>query len=469
MIKLNTIQYIQKCRILVLLGAYVFLNGCENFVEVDPPRDEIVNDLVFSSDATLTSAVVGIYSEMGNKSPGTSFTNAGLEKFTGLSSDELISTALPSSPDGQFALNALVSTNVRLKSTFWADAYRYILKANTIIEGLNEADQVTDSVRNQIEGEAKFIRAYCHFYLVNLFGPIPFAVSTNFESNNTAARMPENEIYEQIVSDLLEARELMLQGFTFTNNERIRPNRGAAEALLARAYLYLEDWENAEFYSTRLIDNSGLYALESDLSSVFLANSMETIWQLQPVRSMQITPQIEVFDRADLHLREDLVDAFQPSDSRLTSWIRTVERSNGDILQIAWKYQNTTVPLEEYSTVLRLAEQYLIRAESRAQQGKIREAIADLDVIKGRAGLSLLEDTNPDISQLDLLLAIQLERRLELFTEGHRWMDLKRTGRANDLLSAVKEDWQSTDVLYPVPQEEIEKNPNLLPQNSGYN
>ena len=83
--------------------------------------------------------------------------------------------------------------------------------------------------------------------------------------------------------------------------------------------------------------------------------------------------------------------------------------------------------------------------------------------------MPLISITNPNIGQQNLLLAIELERRLELFTEwGHRWFDLKRTGRAGTVLSVIKEDWESTDLLLPIPQNEMELNQNLVPQNPGY-
>ena len=89
-------------------------------------------------------------------------------------------------------------------------------------------------------------------------------------------------------------------------------------------------------------------------------------------------------------------------------------------------------------------------------------------MVRSRAQLPLLQDTNPGISQNGLLEAIYQERRIELFAEGHRWFDLIRTGRANEVLSPLKKGWQSTDVLLPVPAEEIFNNSNLLPQNLGY-
>jgi len=118
--------------------------------------------------------------------------------------------------------------------------------------------------------------------------------------------------------------------------------------------------------------------------------------------------------------------------------------------------------------VLRLAEQYLIRAEARAKQGKIADAIGDLDEIRGRAGIERLADINPTIVKEELLGKILEERRMELFTEwGHRWLDLKRTDKATEILGENNPFWENTDVLYPIPSEERMKNPNLS-QNNGY-
>jgi hypothetical protein len=115
--------------------------------------------------------------------------------------------------------------------------------------------------------------------------------------------------------------------------------------------------------------------------------------------------------------------------------------------------------------VLRLAEQYLIRAEARARLGKVPESQADINAIRSRSGLSNTTAADPAA----LLLAIEKERQVELFSEwGHRWLDLKRTGRADAVLGAEKPtDWQPTDALYPIPQNEILSNP-LLTQNLGY-
>ena len=114
--------------------------------------------------------------------------------------------------------------------------------------------------------------------------------------------------------------------------------------------------------------------------------------------------------------------------------------------------------------VMRLAEQYLIRAEARAQQGNISGGLSDLNVIRNRANLIDISG----VSQNELLKDIIQEKRIELFTEwGHRWLDLKRTNNTDAILSPIKPNWNSEDKLYPIPLRELDSNPNLN-QNSGY-
>jgi starch-binding outer membrane protein, SusD/RagB family len=125
------------------------------------------------------------------------------------------------------------------------------------------------------------------------------------------------------------------------------------------------------------------------------------------------------------------------------------------------------VQTAEYSTLLRLAEQYLIRSEARAQQNNIAGAQQDINVIRARAGLTATTAND----KASLLMAIEQERKVELFTEhGHRWLDLKRTGRAEVILAPIKgSNWQPTDVLYPIPQYQILNDPAMNnAQNPGY-
>jgi starch-binding outer membrane protein, SusD/RagB family len=138
----------------------------------------------------------------------------------------------------------------------------------------------------------------------------------------------------------------------------------------------------------------------------------------------------------------------------------------GKIYNYPWKYKirDIGLPLTEYNMVIRYAEILLIRAEAKAHLNKLDEAIDDLNLIRSRAGLPLLTIAD----QASLLKAIEHERRIELFAEwGHRWFDLKRTGRATEILAPLKPAWKPSAMLFPIPQNERLRNP-LLTQNPGY-
>jgi hypothetical protein len=279
------------------------------------------------------------------------------------------------------------------------------------------------------------------------------------------------DVYSQIVEDLKIAQAQLPVNFSFISGERVRATKWAATALLARVYLYTNNWPAAEEQSTLVIDNSSLFSLITDPNSVFLKNSLETIWQLKPVVPNTNTTQATTFilDAAPTGSRTSLTDAFVNSfevgDKRRTSWVGSII-SGGKTYYYSFKYKKRTDPvLSEYLSVLRLSEQYLIRSEARAQQGNITGSLADLNKVRTRAGLAAR--ATPD--QATLLDFIYRERRVELFTEwGHRWFDLKRTGRASQVLQPIKSGWTDTDILYPIPITEINTNPALLPQNSGY-
>ena len=168
-------------------------------------------------------------------------------------------------------------------------------------------------------------------------------------------------------------------------------------------------------------------------------------------------------------LDKTLIQTFDSTDQRKASWTKSIIIGS-DTFYYPFKYKIKSIPAgtswDEYSIVIRLAELYLIRAEAELNSGNIEDAIKDINIIRTRAG------TNPYNGPKDeaaLRLAVERERRIELFTEwGHRWFDLIRTGRANDVLSSKSPDtWQLSDTLYPIPQADILANPNLT-QNDGY-
>jgi len=210
-------------------------------------------------------------------------------------------------------------------------------------------------------------------------------------------------------------------------------------------------------------------------------NSTEAIWQLStPLPESYNTQDAENFillgapntfaSYNSTTISPELMNAFESGDRRRIDWIDSFP-APPNTYYFPYKYQNLTSTPAEYTVVLRLAEQYLIRAEAEAELGDSTDATIDLNVIRYRAGLLpySLALNGP------LLSAILHERQVELFTEwGHRWFDLIRTGMANSLMGSPgnvchmkggvwNPDWQ----LYPIPQTEVATDVNLT-QNNGY-
>ncbi len=169
-------------------------------------------------------------------------------------------------------------------------------------------------------------------------------------------------------------------------------------------------------------------------------------------------------------MNPDFIASFDVDDLRLLNWIDSI-KVESQIYFFPYKYNDLDGEVTQYSTVFRLAEQYLIRAEARARQNKFDLSIEDLNVIRIRANEDLLDSSDPSFDQTKLLDEIEQERRHEFFAEwGHRWLDLKRwqsknnsaLTRADDVLPNLKGNlWQSTDVLYPIPNVQMQNDPNM--------
>jgi hypothetical protein len=374
-------------------------------------------------------------------------------------------------------------TTVNSTSGYWEALYPKIFITNSAIEGLSLSTGLTPTVKNQLLGEAKFMRAFFYFYLVNLYGDVPLAISTDFQVNAMMPRTPKSEIWTQITADLKEAQNLLSTNYLkadvlSTTSDRVRPTKWAAAAMLSRAYLYQQKWTEAESAATTVIGNTSLFDTVSLNNNVFGKTSREAIWQLQPVNTGWNTEDARKFilpstgpsPTYPVYLNSFLLNSFESGDARKTSWVNSVT-VGGSTYYYPFKYKSATLnaPVTEYQMVLRLGEVYLNRAEARAQQGNKAGALADLNLIRKRAKLP---DYSGPTDQTSLITAILHERQVELFTEwGHRWMDLKRTGNVDAVLSVVASQkggtWNTNWQLYPISLTELQRNPFLV-QNSGY-
>lgn len=450
------------------LVAICSTTGCRKFLDIPAPKDQIQTGEIFKNDQAAVSAVNGLYSFMLTSPLWPS--NGGMSVFPGLSADEIYPVT-PSTEILEFSNNNLQPTNGHLNGVLWSHIYRTIYHANAILEGVGNSTELSENTSKQLQGEALLVRALHFFYLTNLYGDVPLTLTTNYEVNKSMPRLESAQVYDQIVKDLIMAKSLLSNQYTTAG--RVRPNKWAAAALLARTYLYLQEWQKAEQEATEII-NTGSYSLVANPDNVFLANSSETIWSLRQERTNTSEGQIFIpvfsFLSPTYGIRNNLLNAFEPTDERKSKWIAS-STVNGQTHFYPYKYKkgndfsNPAPPVTEFYIVFRIAEQFLIRAEARIKQNNTSGALDDINKIRTRAGL---DNTLADNSS-SILAAIEKERIVELFAEwGHRWFDLKRWNKSTDVLSHLKApNWQNTDVLYPIPFAQMQANV-ALTQNAGY-
>lgn len=443
------------------------LSGCEDFVTVELPDSLIGSKEVFENEQTAQAASVSMYRSLLGGYGLLGGTIANVTYMTGMSSDEIVSYST-SDAVREFYVNAININNTNILR-LWTSAYNTLYEANGVIEGVTRSQTIPSAVKNQLIGEARFVRALCHFFLTNMFGDIPLATTTDYRINASRPRTSVENVYAHMLEDVHAAQMLLSEA------TKIRPGKSAATALLARIYLYLKKYSEAETEATTIINNPA-FSLQP-LNNVFLTGSAEAIWQLSQVAPASLaTGDGAVFiiynNFFQNALSPEIVTAFEPSDQRWNAWVRSWTLGADTYYYVAkYKIRNSpsTTVFTEQLVVFRLAEQYLIRAEARAHQDNLQGAIADLDVIRLRAGLPLLAEVSPEITKEELLNRIFQERRVELFCEtAHRWFDLKRTTKVDAVLGAVKPGWSTEDALYPIPETELLANPALEPQNPGY-
>ena len=450
---------------LLLSFLFLVMTACSDFVEVDPPQNTLISQTVFNDPETVKSALANMYFNM--REEGMVSGNSGLSVLMSTYTDELDYYSFSTAELEMFNHNVTATNAVIL--SWWNSAYNLIYAANDIIEGLENTTSLSLEELGQFKGQALFMRAFVHSLLASVFGNVPYITSTSYIENNKVTRMPVDIVYENCITDLKHAVNLLDD--TDPTGAHLLPNESVAHALLARLYLYTEQWELAEATATLLIDS---YTLESDINNVFLKGSTETLWQFKPNGTTHMNTYeanqliIRVIPGQSHALNDNLLNAFEAGDLRSTNWIGSTTSADGlTTLQYANKYKAlfTETQSLEHSIIFRLTEQYLIRAESKAHLGDILGAQQDLNRIRNRAGLA---NTIAN-STTDLLEAVLQERHVEFFTEhGHRWFDLKRMNKANELLGSIKTNWKPTDILLPIPDNELGLNPNLKPQNDGY-
>lgn len=449
----------------VLLGKTLFIalpilfSSCTDFVNVDEVQDNMLAELVFESEPTANSAILGVYRNM------RSAVQTPLIALNSIYSNEIM-------PYSNALSNSYYTFNLQPgDSTLpWNTFYAVIYASNNAIEQLERNTTIPETSKRRLIAEAKFVRALSHFYMVNLYGDIPLVLTTNLKINNKIPRTALTTVYSQMVTDLKDAKADLPDDYSHVaGGERVRANKWVVSALLARIYLYQKDYINASIEANAVID-SDKYSLLPSAAGIFNKNNNEAIFQFANNSTDNNFPVTSfIYSSAPTYICTPvLLNMFEAGDLRKSTWIRTTTY-NGQSVSVPYKFTSTAANPPEYNTIIRLAEVYLIRAETRAMEDDFQGCAEDINLVRLRhGGLSapLADPTNRE-EALDIILH---ERQVELFTEcGHRFFDLKRTGRIDAVMQAEKPDfWRSTAALYPLPLTERQRNPNLTPQNPGY-
>lgn len=435
------------------------LSSCEKFLEIDP-RISTSDQVTINDENSAHTAVRGIYNQLQSDGYyGYTFQTIGF--FSG---DNIEYTG--SQIVNQSLTNHSVRADLPALATAWTAIYNTINRANNVIAkvpALSVTPTFTDAVRNQLVGEAYFLRALSYFDLGRTWGGVQLVLVPTSSSNNleNLKRSSLADTYQQVLADLIKAEELLPN----TTN-RIRATRKTVWALRARYHLYREEWKEAITYASKLIDDKSNYNLLTPYSSFFADNASgtnESILELYYTTNVVNTQAYQ----------------WQPSTKGGVGWIRPsmgiVNLLNNKSIAGTRQSLISKVVLNGvdnwfgnlyYRTngtdpafLIRISELYLIRAEAYAQDNDIAKSLADLNVIRKRADIQELNIAD----KATLLLAIEQENRIEFAFENHRWYDLVRTRRAKTVLG-IDEDFR---LLLPIPYAQILIDKNLE-QNPQY-
>lgn len=377
------------------------------------------------------------------------------------------------------------STSASIEA-MWEHWFKSIGRATQALEYTEEYGLDDEDYETRLIGECKFLRALNYFYLVRGWGALPI------QEYDLVERLSVSEVYEYIEQDLLDAIDALPEKSEYDSDDLGRATKGAAEALLAKVYLYAEEWQNAYDYAKSVI-NSGEYALESDYSVLWRESSEngdESIFEFQ-ARGESTAHGIQQYSQTqgargtsgwgwgfNIPSDELLADFNEEGDTiRRDATIIFAGETMWDGREVSESVENPMYNEKAYSSAnagasdtdkniryLRLGEVYLIFAEAANELGNTSEALAALNTIRERVYLD--DETTTD--QDELREAIWHERRLELAFEHDRWFDLNRTGQAYEVMTALGLPFvEGQHELLPIPEEQLIETPDME-QNPGW-
>lgn len=436
-------------------AATLVLSACNDLLEPQPvqqlPADQAITDA-----GSARAATIGAYDRVQAyyqlNWPVLGFLPGENVRFNGTLNQFL-----------QIDQNQLSADNVLITEA-WTQMYQAVNVANNLLAAVpNVNDPLLPAAeKDQLLGEAHFLRALVYFDLGRGWGGVPIVLTpTRTKKNGQGIRRSTlAQTYDQVLADLTEAETLLPEGTT-----RNRAVKATARALRARLHLYRQQYAEAETYATQVISSAN-YSLvipyraistapflsrESVLELTFSNSDANTMWNNWFPSALGGQFNFQPVPTAIALLNDPAVGGNR-SALLATTTIAGASVTYGNLY-------SRSAQRDDPSYVLRLAEQYLIRAEARTRQGKLTQALADLNIVRARAGVPASTAATPE----QLLLAIENERKVEFAFEADRWFDLVRTGRAGIVLGVTDQRrW-----VFPLPFNDLVADPDLE-QNPGY-
>ena len=466
-------------------------SSCDSELDVDPRHVQNEEDFL-NNPENAVQLVNGVYNKMLNYNMY-SFSWIGMTSITSDDADKG-STPSDTGTDKHKMDNLTFDASDISFADVWDGRYEGIYRANNAIFYLDQLD-IDESLKNRLLGEVKFLRAFWYFDLVRCFGGVPVVVE-KIDLNDVEAindivftKKTKEEVYAQIELDLQDAVAALPLKSQYGPNDLGRATKGAAQALLAKVYLYQQKWTDAYNMSGEVMA-SGEYDLMDNYADVWREvgeNQEESVFEVQATLTKGIIGYTDVqgprgtpdlgwgFNTPSM----GLVNSYEEGDLRKEATVMFVPGVlwDGFIAPSTWNnprynykaYQSSIAEswngnkgeTAKNLRLLKYSDVMLIRAEAAFQAGMAGEAEDLINELRERAGL----DEKTGITLQD----IYNERRWEMAMEHDRWFDLVRTGQAQAAMAAVGKTFiPGTHEVFPIPQAQITASGGRLIQNNGY-
>lgn len=483
--------------ILSAAAGFFALSCSEDFLD-KAPKAQLTESSFFQNQQQATQSVNAVYSYLRSFDVHV-FSYIGI---TDIASDDAEKGSVPGDAGFLQDINDFTfDANNGAPTGIWSGYFRGVFRANQAIENIS-AIEMDANLKNRLLGEARFLRAYFYFFLVRTYGGVPIIERPLNPDEYQQSRNTREEVYEFIKADLQFALDHLPLKSEYVPEDMGRATKGAAQAYLAKVNLFQNDFQGAYDNAVAVI-NSGEYSLYPDYLGIFREegeHSSESIFEVSAVALEQgggghqynEVQGIRGFPNQGWGFNspsDDLEAAYEEGDPRKEATIIfdgdtlpsgeivVADPNMGDNAKFSKKAHIPVRPPSGYGNsganirLMRYADILLIAAEAANELGNSAEALMYLNQVRERARQGN-PDVLPDVTTTDqgeLRMAIYHERRVELAMEQHRYFDLVRQGRAQEVFANLGINWiPGKHEVFPIPQSEIDVSGGVLEQNPGY-